>query len=70
MISLYNQSRQNSPGSAQDEPRLGPGYFKGHSKPIGHSPYLLKEMVVEIQETMYDMVFKKSLRGKTIITKK
>ena len=29
-----------------------------------------EEMVVEIQGTMYDMVFKKSPRGKTIVTKK
>ena len=29
-----------------------------------------KEMVVEIQGTMYDVVFKKSPRGKTIVTKK
>jgi hypothetical protein len=29
-----------------------------------------KPMVVEIQGTMYDVVFKKSSRGKTIVTKK
>ena len=29
-----------------------------------------KDMVVEIQGTMYDVVFKKSPRGKTIVTKK
>ena len=29
-----------------------------------------KEMVVEIQGTMYDVVFKKSPRGRTIVTKK
>ena len=29
-----------------------------------------KEMVVEIQGTMYDVVFKKSSRGNTIVTKK
>ena len=29
-----------------------------------------KGMVVEIQGTMYDVVFKKSPRGKTIVTKK
>jgi hypothetical protein len=29
-----------------------------------------KEMVVEIQGTMFDVVFKKSPRGKTIVTKK
>jgi hypothetical protein len=29
-----------------------------------------KDIVVEIQGTMYDVVFKKSPRGKTIVTKK
>ena len=29
-----------------------------------------KEMVVEIQGTMYDVVFKKSSRGRSIVTKK
>ena len=29
-----------------------------------------KEIVVEIQGTMYDVVFKKSRRGKTFVTKK
>ena len=29
-----------------------------------------KGMVVEIQGTMYDVVFKKSSQGKTIVTKK
>ena len=29
-----------------------------------------KEMVVEIQGTMYDVVFKKSLKGNPIVTKK
>ena len=29
-----------------------------------------KQMMIEIQGTMYDVVFKKSPRGKTIVTKK
>src|SRR6476646_6755231 len=71
-------------GSTEDLYRISKSLLKAHRRPLetlqassrshtreGSMPKVrFKEMVVEIQGTMYDVVFKKSPRGKTIVTKK